>query len=161
MQMLMVYPEKCTACKICELACSIQNFEEFNPTKSRVQVSVFLEEAYYQPVMCNQCAGAPCVKVCPTEALVRDPESGVVELIDQKCIGCKMCVLACPFGAMSFHGANGLPDKCDYCGDADPQCAEYCPTDAIEWVDTDSVQLGKSRDYTGRFVESYKEAVAQ
>ena len=69
---LVSHPERCTACRACELACSMKHYGEFNPSRSRIQVNIFLEEAVYIPTACTQCDQAWCAKICPTNAIVRD-----------------------------------------------------------------------------------------
>jgi Fe-S-cluster-containing dehydrogenase component len=80
---------------------------------------------------CLQCAEAACVKVCPTEALVRNAQNGAVEVNLDRCIGCRSCEVACPFGHMHFDRQNLIPIKCDLCGGA-PACAAFCPYEALE-----------------------------
>jgi carbon-monoxide dehydrogenase iron sulfur subunit len=69
---------------------------------------------------------------CPKDAIHRDPESGYVLVDDNVCVGCKMCVSACPTGAMGFDSDLGLAYKCDLCG-GDPECARVCEPKAIEY----------------------------
>ena len=65
-----------------------------------------------RPMTCQQCDDAPCISVCKTEALSRD-DKNVVKVDSSKCIGCRMCVMACPFGNMSYHWEQNTAIKCD------------------------------------------------
>nr|WP_255246109.1 4Fe-4S dicluster domain-containing protein [Halolamina sp. CBA1230] len=97
------------------------------------------------PMQCYHCENAPCVSVCPVDALVKK-DDGFVDVRDDVCIGCQYCLSACPFGAPQFPGANdgsaeifgtgGTMDKCTMCQERQdvgkgPACAEECATDAI------------------------------
>ena len=76
------------------------------------------------------------MKVCPVKAISRD-EAGAVVINYNKCIGCRMCMNACPLGNVSFHPALKKVFKCDLCG-GEPKCAMYCPGGAIRYEDTDT-----------------------
>ncbi|MFQ5894205.1 MAG: 4Fe-4S dicluster domain-containing protein [Nitrospinota bacterium] len=129
---LLVHPDRCTACHMCELACSMRQRGAFNPAHSRIQVSIFPEEGIYLPFACYQCADAPCEAVCPTGALRVNGSTGLVDLHRAKCIGCKMCLVGCPFGVMHFYLEMGVADKCDLCG-GEPECVKFCVPRALEF----------------------------
>jgi len=74
------------------------------------------------------------MKVCPTQALQRDDRTGAVVLLEERCIRCRACVWACPWGNMGFDADRAQVYKCDLCG-GDPQCARYCPSRALEQFD--------------------------
>lgn len=106
--------------------------------------------------MCQQCDDAPCVNVCPTQALTQDKESMMVHYDKDKCIGCRMCVLACPFGNATYDGVTGAILKCDNCG-GDPACVAYCPTQAIEFVDDDKSTRSRKRAYAAKLKAAFEE----
>ena len=87
---------------------------------------------------CNHCAHAPCVTACPTRAS-HYAEGGIVLVEQKKCVGCKACILACPYEVRYVH-PKGHVEKCTFCihrvkkGQA-PSCAAVCPTDAITFGD--------------------------
>ncbi|MGC1891676.1 MAG: 4Fe-4S dicluster domain-containing protein [Stellaceae bacterium] len=81
----------------------------------------------------------------------RDPATGWVDLDDHKCIGCKMCVAACPFGNSLWDELTHKILKCDYCG-GDPACAKFCPTHAIDWVDDLVATRTRKRAFTARWI---------
>lgn len=130
---LFVTPYRCIDCKNCEVACSFVHTEDVRkPSLSRVR-SYTLKNEVKSVVLCLQCEEAACQTVCPTGALVRNPETLAIERTDA-CIKCKMCTLACPFGNIHFDQTNEEIVKCDVC-EGDPACAKYCPTGALVWAD--------------------------
>jgi len=94
----------------------------------------------YKPIHCHHCAKAPCKEACPEEAITRD-ERGIVLIDNERCIGCKECMEACPFGAMQFDDDQEVAMKCDLCherleNNEAPACSRTCPTRCIVWGDT-------------------------
>jgi carbon-monoxide dehydrogenase iron sulfur subunit len=138
-KVLSILPEKCTACRACELACSLKHHGEFNPSRSRIKVTVFLQDSVYVPTACTQCAEAWCAKICPTNAIRLDDSYLAYYVDNARCVGCKMCVLACPFGAMDLFPGYGKAEKCDLCLsiDGDPECVKFCVPGALLFTDHD------------------------
>jgi Fe-S-cluster-containing hydrogenase component 2 len=139
-KLLSILPERCTACRACELACSLKHTATLNPSRSRIKVTLFPEEAVYIPTACTQCSGAWCVKICPTNAIVRDDRHMAYVVDNSRCVGCKMCVLACPFGAMELNPDHGKAEKCDLCLsiDGDPACVKFCAPGALLFTEEDA-----------------------
>ena len=133
---LAIHPDKCTGCKQCELACSWVQTGSFQPSRSLIRVHIFDEQASFAPYTCFQCSEAWCMQACPVNAIDIDDENGAKIVIDDTCVGCKLCVIACPFGTMFFDKPTEVAAKCDLCA-GDPACARACPTDAIEFVAAD------------------------
>ncbi|MEE0144812.1 MAG: 4Fe-4S binding protein, partial [Senegalimassilia anaerobia] len=104
---LVVDLDKCIGCHACEVACKNENGIALGEYWNRVlQIGphgTFPDlEQYWLPVQCQQCEDAPCVHVCPTGASYRDADGKV--LVDkEKCIGCKYCMMACPYGVRSWN----------------------------------------------------------
>jgi Fe-S-cluster-containing dehydrogenase component len=144
---LLVNLDKCTGCRSCELACSFKHHGEFNPSKSNIQVSIFTENAFYVPMVCTQCDKPFCGEVCPTGAIYASEANGAyVVLVDkEKCVGCKMCTLACPFGAITYQN-NGCVQKCNLC-EGNPECVTFCIPGALEFKDWELRTARKSRTY--------------
>ncbi|MDR3353889.1 MAG: 4Fe-4S dicluster domain-containing protein [Synergistaceae bacterium] len=148
-RVLMVYPEKCTGCGSCELACSFTHEGEFRPSVSRIGVFRFDEGGSNVPMTCFQCEEPACLKVCKTGALWRDEEKDIVAFNESKCIGCRMCVMACPFGNISYNRTAKKASKCDQC-DGLPQCVEFCPNKALDYLPADTENWNKKRAFTDK-----------
>jgi Fe-S-cluster-containing hydrogenase component 2 len=84
-------------------------------------------------VVCLQCDSAACVEVCPTRALERDEVRGAIVVRDGRCVRCRTCVYACPFGNVAFDTASDKVVKCDLCN-GEPRCAQFCPTRTLQYV---------------------------
>jgi len=92
---------------------------------------------------CMHCANPACEKVCPTGAIRKRAEDGVVLVDQSRCIGCRYCASACPFGAPQFE-PGGTMIKCDMCPDRlaegkQPACAATCPTGALHFGTLDEL----------------------
>ena len=148
MKALVIDPGKCTGCKQCEMACSYENEGVFNPSKSRIRVFDFHEEARFVPYTCTQCDEAWCQKACPVDAISVD-ENGAKVISNALCVGCKVCTIACPFGTVNYAADTGKVIKCDLCG-GDPACAKACPTEAITYINADTTGFDKMRDWAGK-----------
>ena len=133
MKVLLVHYDKCTGCRICELVCSAQHYGRFQPASSRIRVVKHDRESLDVPFLCIHCEAPVCVKVCPSGALSRDEERGVVSLDEEKCINCNLCVIKCPYHG-AFKDSDGKTIKCDLCG-GEPQCVKFCPTQALEYAE--------------------------
>jgi carbon-monoxide dehydrogenase iron sulfur subunit len=132
---LKISPEKCIGCKSCELACSLANDRELNPSKSRIREITFIEGKYPLPYnfvsTCRHCADAPCMETCPASAILRlNDQTKAVVVNHDRCLGCGKCVDACPFGAMLFAKETRKAYKCELCS-GNPACASICPSGAI------------------------------
>ncbi len=126
---LAVNYEKCTGCHLCELACSIKHHGVVNPYLSRITVITKPEIQASALVYCLQCNDALCARACPVNAINYDEKTGAWLIDYDRCIGCRECVYACPFGAISLT-VKAEPIKCDLCG-GDPECVKVCPHGAI------------------------------
>jgi len=102
-------------------------------------------EGWGVPITCQQCQDAPCMAICPTGAIYRDEELNRVMVDYHRCIGCRICVVACPFGAMDFDREARKVIKCDLC-DGDPLCAKLCPYGALQYVDVSNQSIPKKME---------------
>lgn len=164
---IQVIPDKCRACRRCEVACIAAHhgmtFKEAMKHRdvlvSRVQV--VKAEGFRTTVRCHQCNPAPCCNICPTGALQQE-EDGRITMRVQLCIACKLCIAACPYGTISLD-TIGMPDlsgddaetmaqrsrrevavRCDMCrawreenGKKITACMEACPVRALSMVEPD------------------------
>jgi len=137
MKRLYVTPNRCTACRNCEVACSFVH--TVNPAKlARPRVRAYaMSETENTVNLCLQCDDAACQKVCPVDALVRNEKTGAIEVNLDRCIRCLMCTIACPFGNIYLHAELNEIVKCDLCH-GDPACAKFCPTLALEYAEEPS-----------------------
>lgn len=146
---LNIDPGKCTGCRQCEMACSYENEGVFNPSKSRIRVFTFDAEARFVPYTCTQCAEAWCMQACPVDAIKVNALTGAKEVLNELCVGCKVCTIACPFGTINYNASSGKVMKCDLC-QGSPACASACPTQAITYVDAEWTGLDKMRAWASR-----------
>jgi carbon-monoxide dehydrogenase iron sulfur subunit len=128
MKKLKFNPDKCTACKLCELACSAHHESVFNPELARIHIHArYTKDGYdANAEYCNQCL--LCVEVCPCNA-IKVGENGL-EFNPVSCSKCGVCVEECPRGIITQR-PDELIRICDMCG-GNPQCVEWCPKDALQ-----------------------------
>ncbi|SMC21516.1 formate dehydrogenase iron-sulfur subunit [Desulfacinum hydrothermale DSM 13146] len=138
---------RCIACHACETACGREH-----GGAGRLYVMRFENAAV--PLACRQCEAAPCVAMCPEDALVYDEGSGV-GLVVERCTRCGLCVAACPFGVMRLGaGPGGDPVRCDRCRRRReegrlPVCVLTCPTQALSVQGRAVVQDRRRIHFTG------------
>lgn len=145
-KVLVTNPSKCNGCGQCQIACSLSRSGVSNPAKSRIQIFSLRGEARFLPVSCMHCEDAPCMLACPKEAIFQETETSRVMVDYNLCISCRMCVAACPFGAMGFDPWEQKVFKCDYCN-GDPKCVAFCYPKALSFTEPDKTpypQLRKS-----------------
>lgn len=134
-------PSRCIGCRACEAAC-----RECDSHKGESMIMVDFVERWAgvatQPTLCMHCVDpvAPCAQVCPVLAILITPEGVVQQADPSRCIGCRNCVYACPFGVPKFDVEERLMKKCNLCFDRtsqglQPWCTQACPTQAI-WYGT-------------------------
>ena len=108
---LVINLDRCIGCYAGEVACKMEyDIALGERWTTVVQVETFGEfphvSTYWLPVMCQQCEESPCTHVCPTGASYRDEKTGMVLVDKEKCIGCKYCMMACPYGVRSWNAAE-------------------------------------------------------
>ncbi len=121
----------CIGCMSCSAACSIGHNDQSNVFLGPVGYTALL------PLHCRHCEQPSCAAACPKEALVKD-EYGFVRRSNMKCIGCKSCIYACPFGIISEDLMRHVTAKCDLCIDRvieekEPRCVSTCVSGALRF----------------------------
>lgn len=140
----------CVNCKACTVACNVKHMsgsrsgESTMTLPSRNLVNTYptgpeirVDRVYqaFISIACMHCAEAPCIRVCPTSAIYKDPQAGITLVDTEKCIGCRGCLWVCPYGAPTFDGRGKLA-LCDLCIDRlregkKTACQHTCPARAI------------------------------
>jgi carbon-monoxide dehydrogenase iron sulfur subunit len=138
---------KCLACRSCELACALAHSESkvlieaiAESPKPQKRVTVEAAGDFAVPMQCRHCEDAPCMAVCPTAAIHRHSENDPVLIDRDLCIGCKYCLMACPFGVIDITSDGKAVAKCDLCiertkAGEEPACVSACPTKAIKFTE--------------------------
>ena len=138
---LVIHPEKCTGCGDCEKTCAMKHSGLGYAGRSRIRiVNENRDENFFLATTCQQCEDPPCLATCPNEVIYRDEALSRVMIDNNRCVGCKMCISACPFGAMGFDPDRGQSVKCDLCG-GDPECVRVCETGALEYAEPEMLQV--------------------
>ncbi|MBW2130188.1 MAG: aldehyde:ferredoxin oxidoreductase [Deltaproteobacteria bacterium] len=149
---LVIDPALCTGCRACEMACSYVHEKVYSPSLSRIRVVKLEEAGVDRPIICLRCAKAPCKTACPEEAILQDPLTRVVRVMEERCVGCGLCTEACVNGVLQLHPREGYPLMCDLCG-GDPDCVKKCPTGALTFVEGTNHAAKKTREEIGRMTE--------
>lgn len=137
--------ERCIGCHACTLACKEEHqvpIGVFRTWVKYVETGKFPQTKRHFGVMrCNHCDAAPCVEICPTHSLFRRSD-GIIDFDNQRCIGCKSCMQACPYDALYIDPNTNTAAKCNFCAhrveqNLEPACVIVCPTQAILAGDMD------------------------
>jgi Fe-S-cluster-containing dehydrogenase component len=133
---LVIDSKKCINCKACVVACRAENTVPLSKSRNWIGEEHRGEWprllAAFEPEQCHHCESPACVRVCPTGASYRRAD-GIVVIKESDCVGCRYCMIACPYDARFFREDKGVVEKCDLCarridrGDV-PACVETCPS---------------------------------
>ena len=146
---------KCLGCKSCVFACAVEHSVSKNKMEAisetprpKARIHMVAAEGTAVPLQCRHCEDAPCVTVCPTEAIEKLGPQEPVIIHQQRCIGCKFCLVACPFGIISLSDEGKAALKCDRCIERQkagkiPACVEACPTGALQFLSIDEINAKK------------------
>lgn len=143
-KMLIADYSKCTGCRLCEAVCSANKSGTVNPAKARIAIIRWELDCLQIPVVCAQCEAAPCRAVCPVHAIARDERLNRLVVKYDSCIGCRLCLTVCPFGAMGFDDGARRIFKCDLC-EGDPLCARVCESGALRYEEPTQNQRTRMR----------------
>ena len=167
--MIIINVEKCLGCKSCEIACavahsSLKDLNSLVGIEEKPGYRIYVEEYERKsvPVHCNHCDDAPCMMVCPTGAIYREGENEAVLLDLRRCIGCKMCIQACPFGVITARLDGKGILKCDLCMERlaagqEPACVAACPTNALIFSSGEQANRAKRWKAAGVLVSMQEE----
>ena len=152
-----VNSQDCIGCKACQIACKDKNDLPVGVTWRRVVNRVSGEwipsegvlipsglASYYIPVSCFHCEEPICMEVCPTAAISKR-DDGIVLIDADRCIGCRYCEWACPYGAPQFNEETKVMTKCDFCYDLqdqglNPACVDACVMRCLDYGDLDELR---------------------
>jgi carbon-monoxide dehydrogenase iron sulfur subunit len=149
--------EKCLACRSCEIACALAHSESKvleeavnESPKPQRRVTVEYAESFAVPIQCRHCEDAPCITVCPTGAIHRHQANDPVLIDKEKCIGCRFCLMVCPFGVIDVTRDGKAVVKCDLCiertrAGQEPACIAACPTRALELAEEGELAADKRK----------------
>lgn len=159
-KLLVVYPDRCAGCRVCELACVAWHNKYFQPSKARIYIAKYEKEGIDIPMVCQQCEDPPCRQACPTGAIKQDTDLRRILVDYETCIGCRSCMQACPFGAVTFDPDIGKVLICDLC-DGNPSCVEICPTEAVKYVDERMISSEQRRESALRLAALIQHTVSK
>lgn len=138
----------CIGCRACQVACKDTNDLDdgvFYRRAKSFEVGMYPDvEGYFYTASCNHCADPACVKNCPTGAMHKSEEDGVVYHDDEVCIGCKQCTESCPYQVPQYLEAKGITGKCTSCANlrnqyGNPPCVDACPVHVLKFGDIEEL----------------------
>jgi len=141
MKRIYIREEYCMGCRLCEIHCLVQHSKSKEIIKAykgeypKPQPRLIVEEKGHLSfaLQCRHCEDAPCLGACITGAMHRDKDTGAILCDENKCVGCWMCIMVCPFGViLRSRDAKKVASKCDLClGEEVPICVKNCPNEAL------------------------------
>ncbi|MBW2609313.1 MAG: 4Fe-4S dicluster domain-containing protein [Deltaproteobacteria bacterium] len=159
-------PDLCVNCKACVIACKVKHmWPPYNTTGAMAEPEgvnllqvyqygpeISMDGKVHQPfvsIACMHCEDAPCIKVCPSTAISKDPETRITLVDGDRCIGCKACLWVCPYGAPSYND-DGKMVLCNLCIDRlregkKTACEAACPASAIYISSPEDISKLRSR----------------
>lgn len=154
----------CIGCQACQTACQVRNA---SPVGTSLRHAVSFEdvpEGPFMTVSCNHCESPACVANCPTGAMEKDDETGIVSVDKEVCIGCGTCANTCPYGAPVIDKEAAVSTKCDLCADrlADgepPACVNACPVKVLTHGDLAELDKQGVKEAPGFTVEATNPAI--
>ena len=146
MKVIFVEPDRCLGCRNCERICSLRDSGGFKREDANIWVQIDLDKRSIFAMTCQHCETAVCLEICPATAIRRDPETRAVVVDEIDCIGCKMCVHACPFGCIHFEEQRRIAAKCDLCS-GDPKCVQNCMARALHYGDINELAAFKRKKW--------------
>ncbi len=164
MKELFVRLDHCLGCRSCEMACAVEHSENKSlygaiaekPLPMR-RLYVEMAEGQKIPMVCRHCEDAPCAAVCNSGAMRQDPVTGVVDRDQEKCLGCWMCVMVCPYGVIGQQKGGRVAVKCDRCSSRlIPACVEACPTGTLVFSEENEFAGLLRKEATAKIARGYR-----
>ncbi len=158
-KIIVIDSKRCLSCRSCELACAVAHSESKDLVKSikektapQKRVTVESVGSLAVPLQCRHCEDAPCITVCPTRAIDRTNLDSPVLVDSARCIGCKWCIIVCPFGVIKTDKKGKAIIKCDLCierlnKNLAPACVEACPTKTLKFVNISEFSKSKRKKF--------------
>ncbi len=152
-KLIVVNRAKCTGCQRCEMNCTLARDGDLHPYMARIHVRDSVNfglngpaDDYrhedgifgswtFEPETCKQCGDPACMKACPMGAIIVSERNGARIVDTEKCVGCGMCVSACPWKMPRVDAETRKSSKCVNCG----ACVRGCPTSALKMIDWEDV----------------------
>ncbi len=164
MKEIFVRLDHCLGCKSCEVACAVEHSSSKSlfvalsekPVPLR-RLFVELAEGQKIPLVCRHCKDAPCVAVCSSGAMRQDPVTGIVDRETEKCIGCWMCAMVCPYGVIVQQKGARVAVKCDRCLSREqPACVEACHTKTLIFSEEDEFAELMRKEAAAKITRAYR-----
>ncbi len=140
--MMVIDLDRCIGCGCCEVACRLENAVQPGARLMRV---VSTDSFIFFPYHCRHCQDPRCAQACPTQAIRKQPD-GIVRVEEDRCVACKLCMEACPYGVPSFDGQKKKMVKCDFCAarlerGLWPACATKCSQKALYFGKPENLKM--------------------
>lgn len=164
MKEIFVRLDRCVGCRSCEMACATEHSASKSLLGAIGEKPVPRKRLYIEPVsghkiplICRHCEDAPCVTVCRTGAMSQDAVTRIVTRDIERCIGCWMCAMVCPYGVIGRQKEGRKAVKCDRCPDLEtPACVAACSTNALVFSNEEEFSELMRSDAASRIVKGYK-----
>ena len=155
--------DRCITCKACEVHCKAKNRVPLGAKLGLLVTSGPVQKGDKPRILnlfmpCFHCEQPWCVAACPTGAMARRETDGIVHIVADLCVGCKACIVACPWKVPQWDEMSGKAIKCDFCMDRldrgqDPACVTACTAHALEFVRPNPESVKTREAYGLRMLE--------
>lgn len=156
--------QKCISCRSCQVQCKINKGLGIGPKPNQiVEVGPVnageKPKAHYVFLSCFHCEDPWCVPACPNKAIQKRAEDGIVFIDQNRCVGCRSCIMACPWSAPQWDAVKGKAVKCDFCIDRlqeghKPACVTACPAGCLHFDLAENVPEDKRIRYAREIADS-------